>query len=342
MPLLKRSWAPLSDLRALIHMIRVFRRERFDIVHTHAPKTGVLGRIAARLTGVPVIVNTVHGLYGTDGGALRRALFLFLERIAAMCSSYEFCQSSEDLETLRRLRIVRPERSMAIGNGVDLTVFDRSEAARTATRAALGVDNNTLVIGSVGRMVWEKGYREVFEAAERIHATHPKVCWIIAGPIEEGKADGIPADVIADLDRRGAIKFLGLRTDMRDLYAAMDLYVLASYREGYPRSAVEAAVMGLPLVVTEIRGCRELVTHESNGLLVPPRDAAALEAAVRRLVEDVPLRERLATRNRLDAPGRFDERRIIASILDVYNKIRVERGLGRATDGLNQESVARR
>ncbi len=341
-PELKRSWAPLSDLRAFIGLIRLFRRERFDIVHTHAPKTGVFGRIAARLTGVPVVINTVHGLYGTDGGAVRRGLFLFLERVAARCSDYEFCQSSEDLDTLRRLRIVRPERSMAIGNGVDLTMFDRSAAARTATRAALGVDNQTLVIGSVGRMVWEKGYREVFAAAERIHATHPSVCWIVAGPMEEGKADGIPAGLIADLDRRGVIKFLGLRTDMRDLYAAMDLYVLASYREGYPRSAVEAAVMGLPLVVTEIRGCRELVTHERNGLLVPPRDTEALETAVRRLVDDVPLRERLATQNRLEAPTRFDERRIIASVLDVYAKIRAEKRLGHPADGLNQKSVARR
>jgi glycosyltransferase involved in cell wall biosynthesis len=339
---LRRSWAPLSDLRAFVELIRLFRRERFDIVHTHAPKTGVLGRIAARLTGVPVVVNTVHGLYGTDGGALRRAVFLFLERIAAKCSDFEFCQSSEDLDTLRRLRIVRPDRSMAIGNGVDLTVFDRSAAARAATRAALGVDNSTLIIGSVGRMVWEKGYREIFAAAERIHATHPKVCWIVAGPIEGDKADAIPPDLIADLDRRGVIKFLGLRTDMRDLYAAMDLYVLASYREGYPRSAVEAAVMGLPLIVTEIRGCRELVAHERNGLLVPPRDAEALEAAVRRLVDDVPLRERLATRNRLDAPGRFDERRIIASVLDVYDRLRAERGLGHAAGGLNQKSVAGR
>jgi glycosyltransferase involved in cell wall biosynthesis len=99
--------------------------------------------------------------------------------------------------------------------------------------------------------------------------------------------------------------------------------------------------MGLPLVVTDIRGCRELVTHERNGLLVAPRNAEALEAAVRRLVDDVPLRERLAAQNRREAPTRFDERRIIASVLDVYGKLRAEKGRGHST-GLNQESVVRR
>jgi glycosyltransferase involved in cell wall biosynthesis len=332
-PALRRSWAPVADARAFLALAALFRKERFDIVHTHNPKTGVIGRIAARLAGAPVVVNTVHGLYGTDGSRLRRTAYLTLERIAAACSDFEFCQSREDLDTLRVLRIVRPDRSLHIGNGVDLSVFDPRAVDRRAVRASLGIGDADVVIGAVGRLVWEKGLREIFAAAERLTAARPRARFLVVGPAEDGKADAVPAAVTADLERRGIVRFLGLRRDVRDLYGAMDIYVLASYREGFPRSAVEAAAMGLPLVLTSIRGCREVVTDGVNGLLVPPGDAAALEAALRRLIDDPDLRARFGRVNRQAAPSRFDERRIIGQILDVYRMLLAERR-GRTPNGL--------
>jgi glycosyltransferase involved in cell wall biosynthesis len=341
LPRLRRTWAPADDLRAFAALVRIFRRGRYDIVHTHNPKTGVLGRIAARLAGVPVVVNTVHGLYGTDGAAPRRALFLGLERLAARCSDFEFCQSGEDLDLLRRLRIIRPDRSMFIGNGVDLTVFDPAAVDRAAIRAQLGVDDQTLVVGAVGRLVWEKGYREFFDAAERIRATHPRVRFIAVGPFDDDKSDAVMPTVADDLERRGIVRFLGLRRDMPAMYRAMDLFVLPSHREGFPRSAVEAAAMGLPLVLTNIRGCREVVTDGRNGLLVPPRDAGALEAAVRRIIADPGTRRAFGEANRRLAQAQFDERRIIASILDTYRRLLAEKG-GRVVDSLDPESFPSR
>lgn len=337
-PSLMRSWAPLADARAFADLLAIFRRHRFDIVHTHNPKTGVLGRIAARLAGVPIVVNTVHGLYGTDGGAARRAVFLGLERLAAACSDFEFCQSREDLDALRTLGIIRTERSMFIGNGVDLTSFNPAAVDRAAVRKALGIAPETIVVGTVGRLVWEKGLAEFFAAAERVRAARPAVQFIVVGPADDGKADAVPPTVTADLERRGVVRFLGLRTDMRDLYRAMDLFVLASYREGFPRSAAEAAAMGLPLILTDIRGCREVVTDGYNGLLIPPRDAAALEAAVRSLVDQPGVRRQFAEVNRQLALVAFDERRIIAQMLEVYRTLLAEKR-GRVVDGLGQESL---
>jgi glycosyltransferase involved in cell wall biosynthesis len=340
-PSLQRAWTPLADARAFADLVGIFRRHRFDIVHTHNPKTGVLGRVAARLAGTPVVVNTVHGLYGTDGGAARRGLFLGLERVAAACSDFEFCQSREDLETLRRLRIVRPGRSMFIGNGVDLVEFDPAAVDRIAARRVLGVDDATIVVGAVGRLVWEKGLAEVFATAERVRASRPDVQFIVIGPPDEGKSDAVPPEVTADLERRGVVRFLGLRTDMRDLYRAMDIFVLASYREGFPRSAVEAAAMGLPLVLTDIRGCREVVTDGRNGLLVPPHDAGALEAALRALIDAPDLRRRFSQVNRDLARGAFDERRIISQVLEIYRTLLLEKR-GHAIDGLGQEGLSGR
>ena len=341
LPHLRRSWTPLDDARAFAALVRIFRKHRFDIVHTHNPKTGVLGRVAARLAGVPVVVNTVHGLYGTDGGALRRTLFLGMERLAAACSDFEFCQSGEDLDLLRRLRIIRPDRSMFIGNGVDLSVFDPAAVDRASVRAHLGVDDQTLVVGAVGRLVWEKGYREFFEAAERIRATHPQVRFIAVGPFDDDKNDAVPPAVVDDLERRGIVRFLGLRDDMPAIYCAMDLFVLPSHREGFPRSAVEAAAMGLPLVLTNIRGCREVVADGRNGLLIPPRDAGALEAAVRRLIADPDTRRAFGEANRRLAQAQFDEHRIIALIVDAYRRLLAEKR-GRVVDSLDPESFPSR
>jgi len=340
-PALRRSWAPVADARAFFNLVTLFRRERFHIVHTHNPKTGVIGRLAARLAGTPVVVNTVHGLYGTDGGATRRAMYLTLERLAAACSDFEFCQSREDLAMLRALRIADPDRSMYIGNGVDLSVFDPAAVDRGAVRASLGIEESTVVVGAVGRLVWEKGLRELFDAAERIRASRPAVQVLVIGPPDDGKPDAVSQATIADLEHRGVIRFLGLRHDVRDLYGAMDVYVLASYREGFPRSAVEAAAMGLPLVLTDIRGCREVVTDGQNGFLVPARDAGALAGALLRLIADPQMRRRFGEANRRKALEAFDERRIIEQIARVYHMLLAEKR-GRTIDGLNQKSVGGR
>jgi glycosyltransferase involved in cell wall biosynthesis len=325
---LRRAWAPAADARALGQLVRVFRRLRPAIVHTHTPKAGVLGRIAARLAGVPVVVNTVHGFYVGRGGARRRAL-LWAEQLAARCSDFELCQSREDLSTLRTMGILRPERSAYLGNGVDLATFDPTRVDRVRARARLGIPPDAVVVGTVGRLVWEKGYREFFAMAETLVRRTPAPVVLAVGPAEAEKDDAVPAAVVEDLRRLGVVRFLGMRTDMPDLYAAMDVFVLASHREGFPRSAVEAAAMGLPLVLTDIRGCREVVRHGENGLLVPPGDVGALVAGVEQLVADPALRAQFGQASRHRAVAEFDERRVVATTLAVYRQLlREKMGVG--------------
>jgi glycosyltransferase involved in cell wall biosynthesis len=267
------------------------------------------------------VVNTVHGLYATADDRLgKRAVVYGLERMAAACSHAELVQNSEDLATLARLRV--PERKLTLlGNGVDLRRFRAgadAAAVRARLRGELGVGDDTVVVGAVGRLVWEKGYRELLDAAGMLAHTAPGARLVVVGPHEPDKADAVDR---ATVDAATNVTFLGHRDDVHDLYHAFDVYVLASYREGFPRSAMEAAAAGLPLLLTDIRGCREVVDHDVSGLLVAPRDALGLAEALDRLVHDPALRARLGAAAAAKAVAEFDQRTQIERTLATYDRL---------------------
>jgi len=319
-----RSVAPTKDIGAFVELVRIFRRLRPDIVHTHNPKPGVYGRIAARMAAVPVIVNTVHGLYAqSDDRAAKRAMVYGLERVAATWSHAELVQNPEDLETLSRLRVPASKLTL-LGNGIDLERFDPSSVADDAAQRArleLGArDPTDVIVGLVGRLVREKGYLEVFEAARRIAARMPHVRFAVIGGDDAAKSDALSAGDLAAAEAAG-VRFLGTRTDMVALYRGMDVYVLASHREGFPRAAMEAAAMGLPAIVTDVRGCRQVVDHELTGLLVPARDVAALETAIAALASDAARRRAMGEAARAKALRQFDVQRCVDITLSTYQRL---------------------
>ena len=361
-----RSRSPARDAAAAAELYRLLKRLRPDILHTHNPKPGVYGRIAGRLAGVPVVVNTVHGLYATaDDPLTRRAAVYTAERIAAACSDAELVQNLEDLETLARLAVPR-RRLHLLGNGVDLERFrPPSPEERRQARKKFGFGPAEVVVGAVGRLVWEKGYAELFAAAASLAAATPasgtppslaaakpasgtppgpaagaspcptaggnplstaaptvpqSVRFVVAGPADPGKPDALASSDIAAAERGGVV-FLGHRDDIETLYAALDVYVLASHREGFPRSAMEAAASGLPVVATDIRGCRQVVDDGRTGILVPPRDPPALARAIRRLAADPELRQRMGRQARDKAVREFDQQKVIDITLGVYRDL---------------------
>jgi glycosyltransferase involved in cell wall biosynthesis len=320
-----RSVSPADDIAAFPELLGVFRRLRPDIVHTHNPKPGLYGRIAARLAGVPGIVNTVHGLYAAPEDPWpRRTVVYALERAASTCSSIELFQNPEDLEVMRRLRVPTAKLEL-LGNGVDLTRFQSDRSADRVARARkdLGVEKAPVVIGTVGRLVWGKGFRELFAAAARMRTTHPEVVFVIVGPEDTDKTDGLqPADLAA-ARALGNVVLAGHRDDVEDLYAGFDVYVLPSYREGFPRSAMEAAACGVPVIATDIRGCRQAVDDGVTGLLVPLHDVDALARAIGTLADDAPRRSMMGENARRKAEEEFDDRRIIEHTLSAYERLPV-------------------
>lgn len=326
-----RSLTPGKDLAALVKLTRLLRRERFTIVHTHNPKPGLIGQIAARWAGVPLVVNTLHGFYFHDRmRPIWRRFYIQMEKIAARHSDVILSQNREDIQTALREGICRPEQIKWLGNGIDLRRFDRRTldcAALDAARAELGVDPARPVVGFVGRLVAEKGVHELLAAAKLVLQAMPGVQFLLVGPLDEEKADALTPAVAQQHGVGDACIFAGMRQDMPMMYALMDLFVLPSHREGFPRAPMEASAMGVPCVVTDIRGCRETVEPEANGLLVPLGDVDALAGALLRLLQDRTLAARLAATARQMAEARFDEEAVFGRVQAEYARLLAEKAI---------------
>ena len=310
-----RSVDPVKDLKTMFELWRILRRESIDVLHTHTPKPGLYGRIIGRLAGVPVVMNTIHGLYATrDDPFLKRAIVYTLEAIASRFSDRELVQSSEDFEFVLKRRITRPGQTILLGNGVDLERFDPTRIdpdVRRRLRESIGATDDDIVVGSVGRLVAEKGFPELFQAAESLD---PRCVMVAVGPAEPEKDDALDSDFIASARDRG-IHLPGMQTNIDEWYSAMDVFVLASHREGFPRAAMEAAAMGLPVIATDIRGCREVVEPGYNGLLVPVNNSKALAGAINELAASPQLREQMGKASRAKALRDFDERQIVHIVI---------------------------
>jgi len=327
-PSATRGWDLAADRRAFRELVGILRRGRFDLVHTHNPKPGVMGRIAARFVGIPCVMNTVHGLYATPEDRLRRKVpVLAAEWLASSCSDLELYQSAEDLAWARRLRLVRSGRSIHLGNGIDLSRFepDLAQEERVAkTRRELGFSDDDRIVGTVGRIVAEKGYRELFQAAREVHRRFSEARFLVVGERDPEKWDSLSQEELDEAS--GDVVFTGWREDIPELVASMDVFALPSWREGMPRSAIEAAACGIPLVLTDIRGCREVVRDGVEGFLVPVRRPDLLAASIERLLADGDLRARMGDAARRRTEERFDERRVVGIVLEATRRLLVRAG----------------
>lgn len=322
-----RAMSVSADIGAVRELAEVIRRIRPDIIHLHNPKPGVYGRILGRVMRVPVVVNTVHGLYAQPTDRLgRRTVVYSLERIAAAFSHGELLQNPEDAAVLRRLR-VPSDRVHLLGNGVDLERFRPPTASelisdRAALRNQIGASEDDYLVLAVGRLVAEKGYRELLGAMQLMPQGPglTPVKLVVIGPTEPDKEDGIDSATIESAEASG-VRFIGFSAEVERWYRAVDAYVLASHREGFPRSAMEAAATGLPVIATDIRGCRQVVEPEVTGLLVPVRSPRALAAALGRAAQNPDLGRRWGQAGRAKAVREFDQRSQVRITLDLYDRL---------------------
>ena len=320
-----REIAPLTDARCALAMYRVIRRGGFDLVHSHNPKGGLLGPVAGKLARRPVVLHTVHGfLFNENARGMRRGLALGAERWTAAWCDHLLFQSEEDFAYARDHRFKTGDRLHLEGNGIDETRFDPRlyPDARREKRRELGLDDADLVVGMVGRLVEEKGYREFFEMAGRLAGVRKDVRFLNVGIAEPEQSDGIDPDLLArrnGLDGRCVL--LDRRRDMPELYLAMDVAVLPSHREGIPRALMEAAAMGVPGVATDIRGTREVIEDGVTGLLFPLRDVNRFLGCVERLLQDGGLRRRMGRAARQRVLGKYTETATSRRLQRCYREI---------------------
>ncbi len=315
-----RSMNPFAALRATIALVRYFRRERFDVLHVHTPVAALIGRIAGRIAGIPLVVYTAHGFYFHDQmPRWKRSLFVALERFAGRFTDLLFSQSSEDADDAVAERIAPRERVLAIGNGVDVSRFDPAEVgAGGAARATLGIPADAFVVGMIGRQVREKGIAEFLAAAAELAPRFPQAWFLLVGErLASDHAGGVETEFAAAKAVLGErLVAPGLRSDIPRILAAMDVFCLPSWREGMPRTIIEAMMMAKPVVATDIRGAREEVIAEETGVLVPTRAPAQLAAAIERLIRDPAWGARLGRAGRQRALMLYDENKVVALQLE--------------------------
>ena len=278
-PALTRRVSLRSDFRAARQLAGILKSVKPDILHTHMPKTGWIGRVIGRLFGVPVVINTCHGLYARLGGSrISRCFGIAIEAISEMFAHVNLFQNTDDLDSMKRS--VPFGRRELIGNGVDPSKFILTNLDRENARAWLGLDQTDVMVCGVGRLISHKGVRH-FEALADSLAAHARFYWV--GPEEPDKARRVQIS-------SPNVKWLGQQSDMKRIYAATDIFVLPSEFEGVPRSAMEAGSAAVPAVLFDIPGCRDLHHGGLGAILVKPGDKSGLEKVVRHLVSSSELR----------------------------------------------------
>jgi glycosyltransferase involved in cell wall biosynthesis len=276
-------------------------------------------------------VDTFRGIYDSaDIGPFRRWLFVTMARLAASYADLVLCQSREAMDAAVRTGVCRPGRIALLGNGVDIRRFDRrtlDPRDLQAARERLGLESSKPVVGFVGRLVREKGILDLFSAMRLVRDRLPNVQLLVVGPTDSDKPDAVRPELARSYGVAQGCVFTGLRTDMPTLYGLMDVFVLPSYRESFPRAPMEASAMRVPCVVTDIPGCREVVEHDRNGLLVPTGDPSALARAIVSLLTRKDVARQMGHAGRQKALESFDEERVFEILKAAYARLLTEKGI---------------
>ena len=313
----RKSMGLLQEAAALLDLTRIYREEAPDLVHHFTIKPCLYGSIAARMARVTRVLNNFTGLgflfSDSRKAALLRLLLLPLMRVALNWRNARLVfQNRANQQVFEQVRLSAPGESVIIaGTGVDVERF--SPASKT--------DSGEPLCLMASRLLWDKGVGEYVAAAAYLLETGYSGAFWLAGERDPGNPACIPADQIEAWKQQGHVRFLGHRLDMPALLAQADIAVLPSYHEGVPLFLLEAAAAGLPLIGTDIEGCRTIIDEGENGHVVPVKDYKVLAGAIRHVGVDGALRQRMGERSRAIAESRFDKERIIKQYRSLYQSM---------------------
>ncbi len=318
----RRSLNPLRELQLLLSLVVLFRHERPALVHGFTIKCAVYGSLAAQLARVPARVNAVAGLGYVFASSDRKARWL-RPMVRAMLHlalrgrrTRLILQNPDDRMMFQQSGLIELDRVDLIpGSGVDCVRF-----SPCADEGRMPRPQPCVLLAA--RLLWDKGVGEYVEAARLLRSAGRNVRFLLAGAPDPGNPAAVPESTLRQWVDEGVIEWLGHVDDTSELFRSVDIVALPTYyREGVPKSLIEAAACSLPLVTTDMPGCREVVTNEVDGLLIPPHDAGALAQAIARLIDSPGLAARLGAAARLKALANFDERLVIERTLAVYREL---------------------
>jgi glycosyltransferase involved in cell wall biosynthesis len=304
---------PFQELRVIAALVQIYRELRPDLVHHVSVKPILYGSLAAQIVGGMAVVNAVSGLGYLFMGSLRAKLLRpFIKRLYRLAlrhrQSRTIFQNPDDRSQFLSACLLRAEQTVLIrGSGVNCTTF-----------APRPEPDGTPVVMLPARILWHKGVGEFVEAARLIRRHGIPVRFVLVGDTQPGNPADVPAATLQAWVKEGVVEWWGYRADMQEVLHRATIVALPSYGEGVPKTLLEAAACGKPIVTTDVPGCREIVREDVNGLLVPVRNAPALADAIRLLLQSPQLRQRFGHAGRLIAEQEFAEHLVVEQILDVY------------------------
>lgn len=321
---LTRQITPLQDLKALWQLYWLLKKEKPFIVHSHTPKAGTIGMLAAKLAGVPHRLHTVAGLPLLETTGNKRRLLDFVEKITYACATKVYPNSNGLKSIIIAQNFCSPRKLKVIGNGssngIDTDFFSPqsvSDAKRTSLKKQLGFVEGDFVFIFVGRLVSDKGINELVAAFVRLSAENKNCKLLLVGPLEKELDPLLPETGKAILTTENILS-VGYQNDVRPYFAISDCLVFPSYREGFPNVVLQAGAMGLPSIVSDINGCNEIIVSEKNGISIQPKSTEAIYNSMKRMLEDKGLNVRLKNNAREMIVSRYQQKLVWEAILNEY------------------------
>ena len=319
---MQRHISPVNDLRSLWKLIRVFRREKPDMVHSMTPKAGLLCMMAAWICRVPLRIHTFTGLVFPTSTGLKRKILMATDWLTCACATHVIPEGEGVKNDLVNNKITRkPLRVLGYGNvrGIDLNRFD-PEDPEVIKAAEIIRREEVLTFIFIGRLVGDKGIPELVNAFSRLNKEMPDTRLLLVGR-EEPQLDPLDNNTLKEISDNPAIEAVGQKSDVRPWLLASDVFILPSYREGFPNVVIEAGAMGLPSIVTDINGSREIIHDGENGLIVPVKNANALYEAMKHLAETPEDIRAMAANARPMIASRFEQSFVRQCLKDYYKEI---------------------
>ena len=315
-----RSINPIAAIASIVRLAKLFQREKFDLVHVHTPVAGLIARVAARIARIPIVVYTAHGFYFHDQmPRWKQKIFIWLEVFMGFYTDFLFTQSVEDAKSAILEKIMPKERVLVIGNGVNNFRFSPDKLpSKKLIRILLNIPEKAFVVGLIGRQVKEKGICEFLRAALEVSNKNPTCYFLLIGErLSSDHADGVDKEILSAkrlLGRRLIIT--GARDDIPEMLKAMDIFCLPSWREGMPRTIIEAMMMEKPVIATNIRGCREEIIPGETGLLVPVASSKDISDAILFFYSNPDKCNSYGKAGRVRALTHYDEFKVVALQID--------------------------
>lgn len=319
---MERHISPFKDLKSLFGLIKVFRRERPTMVHSMTPKAGLLCMMAAWVCRVPVRLHTFTGLVFPTAVGLTKKILIFTDRLTCACATHIIPEGEGVKNDLLNYKITKkPLKVLGYGNvrGIDLKHFN-PESPEVQAEALKIRKPDVFTFIFIGRIVRDKGINELVKSFSRLNSKYPKTRLLLVGPYEEN-LDPLAPETLAEINSNEAIEAVGPQKDVRPWLAASDAFVFPSYREGFPNVVIEAGAMGLPSIVTDINGSREIIIEKENGTIIPSHDVERLYQAMEKMLSNKNSRLAMASKSRRLIASRFEQGFVHKCLINYYKEI---------------------